>query len=81
MKQIEQLLKYVKTFEIVDLLGFANIVGAEEKEDFDDFMVEICVGFSKQDRKKRRQLLKLAKDVSRDNRKGKKEKNNRTIEQ
>ena len=77
MKQIEQLLKYVKTFEIVDLLGFANIVGAEEKEDFDDFMVEICVGFSKQDRKKRRQLLKLAKDVSRNNGKRKK----RTVEQ
>lgn len=77
MKQIEQLLRYLKTFEIVDLLGFANVVGAEEKEDFEDFMVEICVGFSKQDRKKRRQLLKLAKDVSRDNRK---EKNNETVE-
>ena len=36
----KKLIEYIKNFELVDLLGFARIVGAKEQEDFEDFVVE-----------------------------------------
>ena len=63
-RQIKRLLKYFESFQFTDLLGFAKILEVEEQEDFVEFIVNIVDSFQKQDKKKRRELIKLAKDVS-----------------
>lgn len=63
-RQIKRLLKYFESFQFTDLLGFAKILEVEEQEDFVEFIVNIIDSFQKQDKKKRRELIKLAKDVS-----------------
>lgn len=62
-KQIKILIEYFKEFQITDLLGFGNILGVEEEDDFADYCTNILVKFSEENRSKRRQLLKLAKDI------------------
>lgn len=77
-KQIKRLLEYFKNFQFTDLLGFANILQVQEQDNFIDFVTDICDAFSKQPKGKRKELLKLAKDVSQANlsdKKRKKEKN------
>ena len=63
-RQIKRLLKYFESFQFTDLLGFAKILEVEEQEDFIEFIVNIIDSFQKQDKKKRKELIKLAKDVS-----------------
>ena len=63
-RQIKRLLKYFESFQFTDLLGFAKILEVEEQEDFVEFIVNIVDSFQKQDKKKRKELIKLAKDVS-----------------
>ena len=63
-RQIKRLLKYFESFQFTDLLGFAKILEVEEQEDFVEFIVNIVDSFQKQDNKKRKELIKLAKDVS-----------------
>lgn len=63
-KQAEQLLAYFQNFDITDLIGFGMILGVEEKDDFIDYCSDIVVAFYQENRLKRRQLLKLAKDIS-----------------
>ena len=63
-RQIKRLLKYFESFQFTDLLGFAKILEVEEQEDFVEFIVNIIDSFQKQDKKKRKELIKLAKDVS-----------------
>lgn len=63
----KKLIRYIKNFQISDLLGFARIVGAEETEDFEDFVTEVIVKFLEMPRKDRKNLLKLAKQVSENN--------------
>ena len=62
-RQIKRLLKYFESFQFTDLLGFAKILEVEEQEDFVEFIVNIVDSFQKQDKKKRKELIKLAKDV------------------
>lgn len=62
-KQMKDLIEYFKEFQITDLLGFGNILGVEEEDDFADYCTNILVKFSEENRSKRRQLLKLAKDI------------------
>ena len=62
-KQIKTLLENFKEFQITDLIGFARILGVEEKEDFSDFCTDICMAFSQEKRLKRKQLLKLSNDI------------------
>lgn len=64
----KKLVNYFKDFQLVDLIAFARIVGAEEKEEFEDYVVDIVMKFTELDRKHRRELLKLAKQVSENNR-------------
>lgn len=64
----KKLIGYIKDFELVDLLGFARIVGAEEQEDFEDFVVEVVEKYLELPRKDRRNLLKIAKQISENNR-------------
>lgn len=63
-RQIKRLLKYFESFQFTDLLGFAKILEVEEQEDFIEFIVNIIDSFQKQDKKKQKELIKLAKDVS-----------------
>lgn len=63
-RQIKRLLKYFESFQFTDLLGFAKILEVKEQEDFVEFIVNIVDSFQKQDKKKRKELVKLAKDVS-----------------
>lgn len=63
----KKLIGYIRNFQLSDLLGFARIVGAEETEDFEDFVTEVIVKFLEMPRKDRKNLLKLAKQVSENN--------------
>lgn len=64
LKQIEKLIGLFKEFQLTDILAFGNILQVEEVDPFEDYITNICEAFSKQNRTKRRQLLKLAKDVA-----------------
>ena len=64
MHQIEKLLKFFQKFEFTDLIAFGNILGVEEVDPFEDYVTNICDAFQKQSRIKRKQLLKLARDVA-----------------
>ena len=63
----KELIGYIKNFQLSDLLGFARIVGAEETKDFEDFVTEVVMKFLEMPRKDRKNLLKLAKQVSENN--------------
>lgn len=63
----KKLIEYIKNFQLSDLLGFARIVGAEETEDFEDFVTEVVIKFLEMPRRDRKNLLKLAKQVSENN--------------
>lgn len=55
-------------FSVLDLIGFGKILGVEENgQEFEDFVTEIVVEFSKQNRFQRSKLLKLAKKIKKDN--------------
>ena len=63
----KKLIRYIKNFQLSDLLGFARIVGGEETENFEDFVTEVVMKFLEMPRKDRKNLLKLAKQVSENN--------------
>ena len=64
----KKLIEYIKDFQLVDLLGFARIVGVQEQEDFEDYVTEVVMKYLELPRKDRRNLLKIAKQVSENNR-------------
>lgn len=64
----EKLIKYLTTFQLSDLLGFAAILQIQEEEDFNEYIVNIVEAFAAKNRKIRKELLKLAKDISLNNR-------------
>lgn len=72
----EKLIKYLSFFQLSDLIGFAAILQVKEKEDFNNFIVEIIEAFQKKNRTIRKELLKLAKEVSLGNKEIKKDKLN-----
>lgn len=63
LKQAEQLVEYFKDFQVTDLVGFAMILGVEEEDNFIDYCTKIINTFCLENRAKRKQLLKLAKDI------------------
>ena len=60
----KKLIEYFKNFQLIDLLGFGNILGIKEENNFENYVTNIVVAFSEQNRKKKKALLKLAKDIS-----------------
>ena len=68
MRLEKKLVKCFKDFQLVDLLGFAAILGVKEKEDFVDFVTDIVEAYSKKSYKDKISMLKLAKDVAGNNR-------------
>lgn len=63
----KKLVKYMTNFDLTDVLGFGKLLEVEEKDDFLEYMVDIVAAFCECDRAKRRKLLKLAKDVYKNN--------------
>lgn len=63
LKQIEKLLELFKKMNFVEILGFGKLVGVEEKDEFEEYMQDLCVAYSELPRGERRRLLKLAKQV------------------
>lgn len=64
----KKLIKYITNFQLSDLLGFARIVGAnQETKDFEDFVTEVVTKFLELPKKDRKNLLKIAKQVSENN--------------
>lgn len=72
----KKLIEYIKKFQLIDLLGFGNILQVEETNDFESYLTNIIIAFLQQKRKKRKQLLKLAEDIAANNEDYDKEKNN-----
>jgi hypothetical protein len=68
MRLEKKLVKCFKDFQLVDLLGFAVILGVKEKEDFVEFVTDIIEAYSKRPYKEKISMLKLAKDVAGNNR-------------
>lgn len=64
----KKLIKYLTTFQLSDLIGFAAILQVQEEEDFNEYIVNIVEAFAAKNRKIRKELLKLAKDISLNNR-------------
>lgn len=64
----EKLINYLTTFQLSDLIGFAAILQVQEEEDFNEYIVNIVEAFAAKNRKIRKELLKLAKDISLNNR-------------
>lgn len=64
----EKLIKYLTTFQLSDLIGFAAILQVQEEEDFNEYIVNIVEAFAAKNREIRKELLKLAKDISLNNR-------------
>ena len=67
MRLEKKLIKCFKDFQLIDLLGFAAILGVKEKEDFVEFVTDIVEAYSKKSYKEKTSLLKLAKDVAGNN--------------
>ena len=73
----KKLIKLFTEFTLSDLLGFGKLLGVNDtKMEFEDFITEIVVQFSKSRRKERRSLLKLAQKIVEDNRRFKYEEDN-----
>ena len=63
-----RLLEYIDKLNFVDILGIGNILGVEEQEDFEEYITEILYAYANRNRKTKKQLLKLVKDVAGANR-------------
>lgn len=60
----EALIELIKGLQFTDLLAFAKILNVEEQDDITDFITEIVYAFSQEPRHKRKEFIKLAKDLA-----------------
>lgn len=63
----KELMEYMKDFQFIDFLAFGRYLEAEEREDFEGFIIEIIDNFSRRTKKDRKQILSLAKKISKKN--------------
>ena len=73
-KKAVEFLREISKLELLDLLAIGNILEVEEIDLFEDYVTEIVGSYLKKSRKIQRELLKLAKDVQKDNKAIQKEK-------
>lgn len=66
-KYEKKLRKCFKNFQLIDLMGFGNILGAKELKDYESYVANILENFKEKDIKAQKQLYKLAKDISEQN--------------
>lgn len=78
-KKAVEFLREISKLELLDLLAIGNILEVEEIDPFEDYVAEIVGSYLKKSRKIQRELLKLAKDVQKDNKAIQKEKENPTL--
>lgn len=80
-KKAVEFLREISKLELLDLLAIGNILEVEEIDPFEDYVTEIVGNYLKKSRKTQRELLKLAKDVQKDNKviQKEKEKENPTL--
>lgn len=78
-KKAVEFLKEISKLELLDLLAIGNILEVEEIDPFEDYVTEIVGSYLKKSRKIQRELLKLARDVQKDNKEIQKEKENPTL--
>lgn len=80
----KKLMSYLTEFEFMDFIGFATYLKVEQDKikkaffadaDLEELVISIVEKFSGESRKRRRELLKLAKDVVADNRNKRAKKN------
>ena len=65
----KKLIQLFTEFTLLDLIGFGKFLGVTNTNmEFEDFITEIVVEFSKRRRTERRSLLKFAQKVVEDNR-------------
>lgn len=76
-KKATEFLREISKLELLDLLAIGNILEVEEIDPFEDYVAEIVGSYLKKSRKIQRELLKLAKDVQKDNKAIQKEKEKR----
>lgn len=62
-KTVLEFIQYFKKMNFVEVLGFGKLLNVEEKDDFEDYLTEICCAYLEKPRAERRKLKKLAKDV------------------
>ena len=68
VKELEKkLLNYLANFQLSDLIGFARILDLPEQDDFQEFLTDIICEFGGRNRKERKNLLRLARDISKNN--------------
>ena len=73
-KKAVEFLREISKLELLDLLAIGNILEVEEIDPFEDYVTKIVENYLKKSRKIQRELLKLAKDVQKDNKAIQKEK-------
>lgn len=66
-KRTKEFLNLFKDLQFSDIIGLANILQVPEKEDFEEFVIDIMEAFNSQNRNMRREILQLAKDIVKDN--------------
>ena len=68
VKELEKkLLNYLANFQLSDLIGFARILDLPEQDDFQELLTDIICEFGNRNRKERKNLLRLACDISKNN--------------
>lgn len=66
-KRTKEFLEVLPSFQFTDLLAFGKILEVKEKDNIEDFVADILIAFNGKSRDARRKLLKLAKDVAKEN--------------
>lgn len=66
-KRTKEFLNLFKDLQFSDIIGLANILQVPEKEDFEEFVIDLMEAFNSQNRTIRREILQLAKDIVKDN--------------
>lgn len=58
-----KLLESFRELQYTDIIGFGNILGVKEENEFDDYLTSIIIAYMKQPKSKRKALLKLSKKL------------------
>lgn len=58
-----KLLESFRELQYTDIIGFGNILGVKEEDEFDDYLTSIVIAYMKQPKSKRKALLKLSKKL------------------
>ena len=66
-KRTKEFLNLFKDLQFSDVIGLANILQVPEKEDFEEFVIDLMEAFNSQNRDMRRKILQFAKDIVKDN--------------